>query len=503
MRRILAFVMTMALFITLLMSCDNKQTESNVSDDSSTSTQSSEESGDKVYTADVPDVNYNNLEFKIMTRLKADAKYSEFGFWNEREANTINTAVDKRNDKVEELLGIDIVEVGIIDGKDSSIGTQLRQIANAGVDDYYFVEPQLYEVTTLAAEGLFYNLYDLEYLHALEAEWWDQYFLEETTIADKAFFVTGDVGFDTHQSLTVCYFNKDMIDEFDMENPYELVKNHKWTLDVVIEWSKLVKTDLDNNNIINYKDKFGVGGQNDLMWALFYGNGCRLAEKDNNGIPVVNVYNDKSVSAMDKILKLMNDKNYFVCANDYWGESGYIVSPCELITDAFITNRALFYYEALATAEDLRNADANMEFGILPIPLFDENQDEYQHMLNPWGGNAFAIPRYLGDEKAEIASIVLEVLGAESKNTVTPAVYDIALKQQKTRDIESQEMLDLIFDTISVDVGHIYNWGNMGFSLLHAMIGADVGQFTSLWDGMEDSVNVAVDGTIEAFEALD
>ncbi|HBL84025.1 MAG: hypothetical protein A2Y17_05695 [Clostridiales bacterium GWF2_38_85] len=511
MKKTLSFIMVLLILTTVFSACSqngnnsSSVAENTISEDASDDTSS--ETSEKTYVADIPEKDYEGLEIKILTRLTNFGLkgYTEFGFGEELEANAINTAVANRNAAVEELLNIKITEVGIIDDSGMATGqmmNEVRQAAASGQDDYYIIAPQLYQVAILASEGLFYNLYDFEYLHDLSAEWWDQNFIKETSIADKAFFAIGDIGFFAKNSLTVCYFNKNMFEEYDLPDPYELVKQNKWTLDQVISWSKLVKSDLDNDQVINYKDKFGVGGQNDMMWAMFYGCGETLAEKDVNGMPIVDVYNTRSVKVMSKILELMNDKNYFVCANDYWNEPGYTVSPSELITNAFMTNRCLLYFESLNIVEDLRNMEASIDFGILPVPMYDENQGGYYHLVNPWGGNAFAIPQYIGAEKAEIASIVMEALGAAGKNIVTPAYYDVALKKQKTRDNDSQEMLDLIFSTISVDVGHIYNWGNMGFSLLHAMIGSDEGKFTTLWQSMETSVQAAVEQTVDAFEQI-
>jgi len=48
---------------------------------------------------------------------------------------------------------------------------------------------------------------------------------------------------------------------------------------------------------------------------------------------------------------------------------------------------------------------------------------------------------------------MLEALQSESAKTVRPAYYDIALKTKYTRDDDSVEMLDLIFNTRVVDIG--------------------------------------------------
>ena len=45
---------------------------------------------------------------------------------------------------------------------------------------------------------------------------------------------------------------------------------------------------------------------------------------------------------------------------------------------------------------------------------------------------------------------------AESKYTLIPAYYDIALKTKFARNDESGKMLDLIFANRMYDIGHIF-----------------------------------------------
>ena len=115
-----------------------------------------------------------------------------------------------------------------------------------------------------------------------------------------------------------------------------------------------------------------------------------------------------------------------------------------------------------------------------------------------------AIPRYLSAEDAEFASIVLEVLGAESKNYITPAYYERALKRKAMYDDQSAEMLDIILSTIGADMGHIYNWGELGRYVIHeSVLNKLTGQFQSQYDKYEAAAKAALDNTVEAFKNLE
>jgi len=89
------------------------------------------------------------------------------------------------------------------------------------------------------------------------------------------------------------------------------------------------------------------------------------------------------------------------------------------------------------------------DFGIIPYPKYDENQARYY--VRSGGGWPKIVPAHAPNP--ERTSIILEALAAESRNTVVPAFKEINLKTKISRDNESAEMLDLIFNSGFGDVG--------------------------------------------------
>ena len=64
-------------------------------------------------------------------------------------------------------------------------------------------------------------------------------------------------------------------------------------------------------------------------------------------------------------------------------------------------------------------------------------------------------------ENKEFAGIILEAVAAESSRTLRPAYYEITLKTKGARDVESEQMLDIIIQNRIFDPGLIYNFGNV------------------------------------------
>ena len=55
----------------------------------------------------------------------------------------------------------------------------------------------------------------------------------------------------------------------------------------------------------------------------------------------------------------------------------------------------------------------------------------------------------------------MNALASASVSTITPAYYDVTLQRKHTRDDESKEMLDIIFNSRIFDVVYAYNWGGV------------------------------------------
>ena len=59
----------------------------------------------------------------------------------------------------------------------------------------------------------------------------------------------------------------------------------------------------------------------------------------------------------------------------------------------------------------------------------------------------------------ESSGYIMDCLGAESKNELTPAYYDITLQGKVSRDEESSASLDIIINSIRYDLGYLGGWG--------------------------------------------
>ena len=137
------------------------------------------------------------------------------------------------------------------------------------------------------------------------------------------------------------------------------------------------------------------------------------------------------------------------------------------------------------------------DYSILPMPKWDEAQEEYITMADG-NHNALAIPVTV--QNLEAVGTITEALSAESYKIVFPAYYDVALKVKGTRDPESIKMLDRIVESSAFDFGYIYD-GWKGFAvMLYSQLTSNSKNIESAYERYERSSLRWYNSLLEVFE---
>ncbi len=429
---------------------------------------------------------------------ESEIMYNELKSDSEGMATVVNEAIAERNNLTEEALGVKITEEYVYDGSryNGAFFNRIHQDRITGAADYQVVVPCLYDGAYLARNG---DLLDLNTIVDTEYPWWSQSMNEECTIDGALYFTLSDIGYVSASTVPAIAFNKEWVDTYHLGDLYQLVRDYQWTLDKLLELVKTYKEDTNNDGSITYEDIFGWAGQLDDMWSLFYGSGEKIATPGADGYPRLTMYNKRSDGVITKMQELVQDRNYYVSANDYFGVAQW---PSTLTIAAFCDGRCLFYNGTLGNTSSYANMKD--EFGLLPIPLYDEEQESYHSLANPWTSTCFAIPASLRDRESDYSYVgtVLEYMGAMSKNTIEKAFVETVLTYQKVRDDESSEMiLKYILPNKGCDVGMIFKWGDLD-SLLHSMASNTIGSFASSYDAKSEQAQTQLDSDIEALKDL-
>lgn len=286
----------------------------------------------------------------------------------------------------------------------------------------------------------------------LEKPWWNQTINKTINIDGKQFYIAGYVTLPTPFCMFV---NKKMMDDYDYEDIYTTVLDHRWTLDLLSQMCLDVSLDLNGDGKFTYDaDQFGISFNNDNTTLNFmYASDIQSVIIDENGQPVPNVDTPKMQELVDKVRILAHEGNRCILT-DY-------NTQYEQGRDVFKAGRLMIWAMSVDSAASLR--DMEIDFGLIPYPLYDEAQTDYHTHVDAWNG-MLCIGKTAQD--TERTGIIVEAFAAETYKMVMPVYYEKALGDKYLRDETSVQMMDILFDGIIYDFGYIFdNWNGCTWTL--------------------------------------
>jgi hypothetical protein len=96
------------------------------------------------------------------------------------------------------------------------------------------------------------------------------------------------------------------------------------------------------------------------------------------------------------------------------------------------------------------------DFGIVPFPKYDKAQDNY-YTVSHDEYSLLCVPVTADPAKYQMIGAVTEAVAAEGYRSVTPAYFDIALKNKYSRDDESSRVLDILAERNTFQPAIIYS----------------------------------------------
>ncbi len=420
--------------------------------------------------------------------------YSQEVMPNENSADLISGAVRERNEIVETLLNCTISEV-----RTKSDG-EMRNAIYAemmGTSSYDIVMPYMPHAATLSVEGAFYDLTSFKDIIKLENSYWDQRANSDLSIADKLFFTTGDANMLTFDCTHAIVFNKDVVNaNSEIEDPYKLLAEDKWTYDALYRNAKLATYESDGEAGITWKDNIGFLINNNYNNTLFIGSGERLTSKDKDDYPYLSIKTDRAPAVIDKIHNIYSDPSSTLVIENITNFSGYN-DVWSAATAAFADKRVLFRTLAIVDLVELQAYD-NVNYGLLPTPKYNEEQEDYYNIVSCYYATCFAIP--VSVDTPEDSAAVIEAMTIASTETLRKSYYEVLLKGRMIKDEEGEFALDIIFNNRVYEPGAIFTWGTLA-NLIPDI--AQSGNFESRYEAAKDSIETAIEATIESFKNLD
>jgi len=385
----------------------------------------------------VPEVekrDFGGRTFRMLTRTKADTIHPNLNT-DELTAEPINDAIYYRNRKLENDYNITFTE---------HLNTEPSGIARASIlansDDFEMITMRCIFSYQLAAEGLSYPVDELENIN-LDRPYWYSSINEALTLFGRQYFAAGAFNLTSYDFTHMLLFNKRVAEDFLIPNLYETVENGEWTYDLFAKYVSMVSGDVNGDSKLDENDRWGYLANGKQVPPCFWiSAGVLSIAKDENDEPVIAYDSERFADVFTRIFEITRDTGAW-----YYNTDPEDVPPSSI--RIFSADNALFMDCTFFFIEYLRNMES--DFGILPYPKWDNNQEKYISRIE--GCDLFIVP--ITAQDTDYVSLILEALAAESEKSVIPQYYEVALKGKYSRDDESAAMLDLIFNNRVFDFG--------------------------------------------------
>ncbi len=354
----------------------------------------------------------------------------------------------------------------------------------------------LYDVSYIRADTLpslltGEMLYDLQTVDGFRFEepWWDDAVVKGGQIGDdKALFFASNYfslyGFEA----TVCtYFNEQMFTDRDLEFPYQLVRDGKWTLERMYEYVQ-AGVNLNGDSDFAWQEGansiYGIATWSNGYHALLNGAGAYYANMDDSGSPIISVQDEHFINVLDNLTE------------NLFANPGYILSGSNMTSGnhstVFLTGRCMFTVAQVKSANMFR--DMEDSFGMLPMPKYDEAQEDYSCYIS---STQLLMSLPVTNSNPERTAIIMDALSYESYRDVLPVYYEIKLSQKGLRNDDSIEMLDIVRANRYTNFGEIFGWTNQLQSKLYSKMLQGSGNYSSDIASALKGIEASIEKTME------
>ena len=433
--RLLALLLALSTLISAFVACDDAE---NVETESQSVSETEEVETKEV----VPEyVEKNNYGESFYLNILPDVNPPDYYWVEESENDALSESIFTRQQKVHEYLGVEVVGVKTgnfqnyitpfktaVKNKDGSVDTLLTHVCTG--------------VPGLITEQYLQDLANLEGVN-LDADYWNSDFMDALSLGDKVFLGFSDFNIlYTH----VIAFNKDMMEQYAdvlTTSVYDMVREYTWTLDEMIKLANLVYIDTTSDGKTP-DDTFGFTGTQWVPWIGFM-NACdvQIVDIDEAGNYAVSLMNEKNQEKTAILVEKLADLAKSDCS--YLDYKTSAANTVPITSGRVLLNMA-------STYGVVKFLDYELNFGVLPYPMFDTDQKDVGYRSLQWGGY-ITVPSYL--RNSTMVGETLDVLAFYSKD-VTITFYEKLLGKQVADAPDDKAMLDIVWDSVCTDFGQTY-----------------------------------------------
>lgn len=387
---------------------------------------------------DLPDKDFGGYGYRILT---AESN-QKFITSTESTGEVVNDAVYDANMSVADQFNITYEWIPI-DGNQNEAAKAVQAYILAGDDAYDIL--QMHDCTTgsMALNGWFHNIHELPYVDTT-APWWPQFTVDSLTLNGKMYYISNYTTYRGLHETRVTFFNKDIITDMGLENPYDMVKEDTWTIDNMAAISNSVFVDVNGDGVQDTGDTMGFVFTNaPYCWLESFGIEAYKKEAKDSAAMTLDINKEVTYTLIDKLHNWMGVSGNNSVYVDFGGAR-------ELAMEMFANGSALFTFKCIGDQIPYL-VDTDLDYGIVPFPKVDENQANY---VSACTDLLLSIPITISD--LERNGIIVEAMSYAGYKHILPAYCEKALKNRYSTDQDSAEMLDMIFQNRIISFSYLF-----------------------------------------------
>ena len=451
MKRIIVLLLIIALVISALVSCGDKNAgtaPSATTKKPSASTDEETPENERI-NLDLDSIDYGGETVHIF-HWQPDSEYMEFDMkLADINNDAVNNALYERNSYTETALGVKLdwymqsdsiyrQTVNFVNKLESRVQDPQTPvdivIAQARSMPYFMIEGHLTELNTYS-DSL-----------DLSKTWWPENVQEAFSVKDNLYFVSGDISANLLRNMTVLFVNKTTLESIgqNYNELMESVKAYEWTLDDLIALTEGLYKDVNENNKKDVNDKYGLVTYYSRSDAIYTGLGYKYMDQSSRDDQVFRLASHVTGEVAANYVQKMKDwhSTYDFCMT--LGEHEY--------KDTFTNGNTLFLLQNAGFGFEVQKTD--IKYAVLPTPALDTNQQRYYTTI----GHQFSAYGICENSlDYDISAQTLQVLGYYAYSTTTPALFEVSFQGKFSKDDYTIEMFKIIRESVVFDVGRIYD----------------------------------------------
>ncbi len=443
--RLIAMLLALVTLLGVAVSCANtKGGEETTAGGATTNAPSDIEAAttdeETLYAPDDLDETYN-FDQTITFFIWDDWRMMEF--YSDETGDLIDDAIYHRNEKVQTRLGVTFEWVEA-PGDADDYKDWITKAENdwAADNDFDIYAGYSRTIPLLTLRNMATNLLEQESFN-VEKPWWPEALTTECTINNKLFFATGDIATSMLWYMIAFMYNKDLYKDHigGDKTPMDLVDDDEWTLQNFLTIVQDIYVDNDNNGKKDVTDFYGASIYSTDIDSFMIGAGITSFEKAEDGsLRISELWNSQRTADICETVGEAMKLTGIICNTD---------------RSTFKTQQSIFHMDRVFNIPGTDTGGESLDFsvGVVPVPKFDESQKTYKTNL----GNPFTLYAINAQSREmEAAATTLEAMASENYRSVTPAVFEVAMKVRYTDDPQVADMFDILKENVSFDVGKLY-----------------------------------------------